>query len=100
MQVQQVLAQEPVQQAAPVQTPPPVQTAPKAPEVSADPVEGELITAPMPGTILDVKVKAGGGLLSDANGLGVDGQYSLPVYESLTTGDLVNIIESANFANV
>lgn len=64
-------APAPVQQ-APQQAPAPVQQASKAP------VSGELMTAPMPGTILDIKVTEG---------------------QTVKAGDLILILEAMKMEN-
>lgn len=42
-----------------------------------------------------LKLKSGGGILNGVDGLYADGKYSLPVYESLTTGDLVKSLNDS-----
>ncbi|HHU77496.1 MAG TPA: biotin/lipoyl-binding protein [Clostridiales bacterium] len=82
--VQAAPAAEPVpaQQAAPAApqqpAPAPVQQAPAAPAVSAAAVNGEPVKAPMPGTILDIKVSSG---------------------QTVKTGDVLFILEAMKMEN-
>ena len=77
-------APQSVQQAAPAPAPAPqVASAPQAaptpaPKVSQEPVSGELMTAPMPGTILDIKVSEG---------------------QSVKAGDVILILEAMKMEN-
>lgn len=75
----------PVQQAVPVQQAAPVQPAPQAapapapaPKAPSAPVAGELMEAPMPGTILDVRVTEG---------------------QSVKSGDIILILEAMKMEN-
>jgi biotin carboxyl carrier protein len=81
--VQQAPAQQPVQpapvQQTPVQpAPAPVSEAPKAPKAAPVIGEGELMTAPMPGTILDILVSEG---------------------QKVNKGDIVLILEAMKMEN-
>jgi biotin carboxyl carrier protein len=82
--VQAAPAAEPVpaQQAAPAApqqpAPAPVQQAPAAPAVSAAAANGEPVKAPMPGTILDIKVSSG---------------------QTVKTGDVLFILEAMKMEN-
>ncbi len=53
------VAAAPVRAAAPVAAAPAVAPKAAAPKAAAAPVAGEAVTSPMPGNILDVKVKVG-----------------------------------------
>lgn len=70
----------PVQQAAPApQAPPAPKAAPApAPQASSAPVAGELMEAPMPGTILDIKVSEG---------------------QAVKAGDIILILEAMKMEN-
>jgi len=75
----QQAAPSPVQQ-APAPAPQAAPTAPTAPapKAPAGPVSGELMTAPMPGTILDIKVTEG---------------------QSVKAGDIILILEAMKMEN-
>lgn len=77
----QQAAPSPVQQAVPAsKAAPDLQAAPSAPVPKAPvgPVSGELMTAPMPGTILDIKVTEG---------------------QSVKAGDIILILEAMKMEN-
>lgn len=74
--VQQAQEPQSAQQTAPAQVP--VQEAPKSLKTSTEEVAGELISAPMPGTILDVKVSEG---------------------QTVKAGDLLLILEAMKMEN-
>lgn len=75
---QPVSAPQPAVQVQPAPTPAPVvQEAPKA-KAPEGPASGDLITAPMPGTILDIKVAEG---------------------QSIKAGDIILILEAMKMEN-
>ena len=74
-------AQQQAQQAAPIAQAPSVPQAPQAapaPKATLEPVAGELMTAPMPGTILDIKVSEG---------------------QTVKAGDIILILEAMKMEN-
>lgn len=78
--VQQAPQSAPMQQAAVTAQPQAAPEAPKvsAPKVSSGPVSGETISAPMPGTILDIKISEG---------------------QSVKAGDILLILEAMKMEN-
>ena len=74
-------AQQQAPQAAPIAQAPSVPQAPQAapaPKATLEPVAGELMTAPMPGTILDIKVSEG---------------------QTVKAGDIILILEAMKMEN-
>ena len=78
--VQQAPVAAPAPKAAPASAPQaaPAPVAAPAPKAPAGPVSGELMTAPMPGTILDIKVAEG---------------------QSVKAGDIILILEAMKMEN-